>query len=337
MKRFLTPLLTTLFLLGLLWAGLWVATLMLAKQQIAAFAARSGGDFHYQLAETTSSPLQIGLVLADVQWRLPSGLVLVAPRLVLRLVPGRWRHYALESDQPVQLTAPIRQRQWQLTAQGLEAQLSLHNSQRWAVLDATLYQTTITRRTDNAPEAILQTAQAQLHLQQPSTPPTDHTQSSVSLAFAINDALFQPGLLRAMPQHLTALTLNGRLLGGLPDWRQRSAVEAWRGQGGTLELDALDFSWANLSGKLQSTLALDDHLQPEGAGTIQLFLDTTAPAPTDALDFNRFTAMLFSLMAQTDPKTGSKSVTLPLALQNRQLALGVFPLTKIPEIFWGQD
>lgn len=320
-----------------LWGGVWLATLAIAQNRLQIFAAASGTDFRYRLVGTGGNPFAVQLELADIVWRLPSGSTLTLPQVTLTLRAGSWRHYAVTSARPFELLLPrLSGIRLQLNAQGLAGRLTLHDNGRWATLTATLPQAALSQSGTPA-TPLLRMAEAQLRLAQPAEPPATHLESGLTLAFAVTDAALAPDLLRAVPQQLTALTLNARIMGEPPDWRGLPMVESWRNAGGTLELDALDFTWGNLSGLVQATLALDKDAQPEGAGTAQLMLDSKAPAPADAPVFNNIVQSVFGLMARTDPKTGVKSVTLPLALQQRQLALGIFPLAKLPEIRWGND
>lgn len=324
--------------LVMLWGGVWLATYALAQNRLQAFAAAKGADFRYRLVGSGGNPLAVQLELADVIWRLPSGSTLTLPQVTLTLHPGSWRHYAVTSSKPFELLLPaLSGTRLQLTAQGLDGQLTLHGNGRWASLAVTLPQAALAQTGNPPASPLLKMAEAQLRLEQPAEPPATHLESGLTLAFAVNDATLAPGLLRALPQQLTALTLNARVMGTPPDWRGLPMVESWRNAGGTLELDALDFTWGNLSGRVQATLALDKDAQPEGAGTAQLMLDSKTPTPTDAPVFNNVVQSVFGLMARTDPQTGVKSVTLPLALQQRQLALGIFPLAKVPDIRWGND
>jgi hypothetical protein len=325
-------------LIILLWGGLWWGTLTLARHQLEAFSARS--DFHYQLMNASGSPFRIHLELADVNWVTPSGLHIVAPHLTLSLMPGNWHRYWLDSTQPIEITLKWpNQTRWSITTEQLSADITLHTNNRWKSFAADFNQLILKRTTQSlaAPETILQTKAMQLHLEQPATPPTSHLETGLSLAIALQEAHLPPDWLHAMPQQLSALTLNTRIMGSPPDWRGLPMVESWRNEGGTLELDALDFTWSNLNGRMQATLALDKDAQPQGAGTVELMLDPTIPTSADYPVFNNTISGLFGFMAKTNAATGMKTISLPIALQERQLTLGIFPITKMPEIPWGND
>lgn len=322
------------------WAALWLLTFTIAQQQLQRFAAQSGGAFTYQQSGYGRDPFSVRLELQNVAWQLPNGMNITAPQLTLALMPGNWWRYHVVATQPVTVQAAWPQQgMLQLVTQRLDARLVLHQQRRWADFKAELQQAVLSQRSENAaaPEQVLQTASAQLVLHQPAAAPETHTETGLTIAVAVGDAIFAPGLLRTLPQHLSALTFNLRVMGAPPDWRQRAAVDAWRTSGGTLELDGLDFTWERLSGRMQATFALDAALQPQGAGTMQLFLDATAADANAPTGFANAVNMIFGLMAKTDAKTGVKSVILPLGLQSRQLALGIFPLTKLPEINWDKD
>lgn len=322
----------------LLWGGLWWGTLASARHQLEEFSARS--DFHYQLISASGSPFRIHLELADVRWLTPSGMHIIAPHLTLSLMPGNWYHYWLDSTQPIAITLKWpNQTHWSITTEQLSAELILHTNQRWQSFAADLHPLILKRTTQalTAPETMLQTNAMQLQLEQPAIPPTSHIETGLRLAIAMQEAQLPPDWLHAMPRQLSALALNARIMGSPPDWRGLPMVESWRNDGGTLELDALDFTWSNLNGRMQATLALDKNTQPQGAGTIELMLDPTMPTSADYTVFNNTVSGLFGFMAKTNPATGMKTITLPIALQERQLTLGIVPITKMPEIPWGND
>lgn len=334
MARFTRWVILIALLLSALWGGLWLLTWRLAHNQLAAFAARMGQDFSYQELPTPAGNLTaVMLELTDVALRTPAGLQMTAPRLTLALTPGHWRHYVLSSTAPVRLKVAFPAGgALQLTAQNIQASLDLHDTRRWAEFEATFQQAALARLPDGSvlPETLLQTSQLFLHGAQPAAPAAAG-ETGFNLNLAAHEATLPPGLLRVLPQTVTAVTLNARLLGTPPDWRQKSQIAAWRAAGGTIELESADFSWGALSGRLAATLALDKHLQPEGAGTAQLFLENT-PGKDDH-NSNSMLKNIFGLFAKTDAQ-GTRSVTLPLALQERHLVLGIFPLTTMPEIVW---
>lgn len=339
MRRILLISLTLAVLLTL-WAGAWWLTFLTARDQLERFAAQNSSSFHYTLAGHGGGLFSVQLMLRDVSWQTTAGFKINAPQVTLELIPGWWRHYRMQSAAPVEVTLrwPI-DRTHRVTAQRLDGTLTLHGNGRWATTTATLGDAVLAQLTATSmvPEPLLTAAEAQIRLEQPDMPPSSHLETGLNVGLAINDAQIMPRLIANIPEKLTALTLNARVLGAPPDWRGLPMVESWRNDGGTIELDGLDFNWGNLGGHVNATLALDKTAQPEGSGTAQLFYDPSAPAPAEAPTFNSVVGTIFGLMGKADATSGKKSVTLPLALRERQLVLGMFPVTKVPEIHWGND
>ncbi len=338
--RRIIPISLALAALSTLWAGLWWLTFSTAREQLERFAAQNSDSFHYRLAGHDGGIVAVQLLLRDVRWQTAAGFKIEAPEVTLELMPGWWRHYRIVSAKPVEITLrwPI-DRTHRVTAQRLDGILTLHGNGRWATGTATLGDAVLAQlaATSMVPEPLLTAAEAQIRLEQPATPPNSHLETGLGLALAVNDARIMPRLIADIPAQLTALTLNARVLGAPPDWRGLPMVESWRNDGGTIELDGLDFNWGNLGGHVNATLALDKMAQPEGSGTAQLVYDPAAPTPAEAPTFNSVVGTIFGLMGKADAASGKKSVTLPLALQERQLALGMFPVGKVPEIHWGND
>jgi hypothetical protein len=114
---------------------------------------------------------------------------------------------------------------------------------------------------------------------------------------------------------------------------------AWRDGGGTLELRGLTMRWGPVAAAAAATLALDDALQPAGAGTLRL---TGAAEAVDALAeaglIERRAAgaarALLPLMARRPADGGPPTLDVPVTLERRALALGRIPVTRLPLLDW---
>ena len=114
---------------------------------------------------------------------------------------------------------------------------------------------------------------------------------------------------------------------------------AWRDGGGALQLRNLVLAWGPLSMTASATLALDDQLQPMGAGTSRL---TGYAATLDALAasgaLSRSAAIaakaVLSLLADNPADGDSADVEVPLTLQYRTLSMRQVPLVRLPELDW---
>jgi hypothetical protein len=320
-----------LLALLLVWAGSWWMTLRLTEAHIKAWASQSPSHFQATIFARGGTPFVVELLLGQVRWQTNSGLVLQAPKLRLRLAPLNFWRYELASNDGVTITAGDTKQSFVLDARTLDAELTLNFSGYWRDFRSALQQIKLTA--DAA--AILTTEQLELRLQQPDTPPEDHTVTGLNLMAAIASARFAPDFLPSLQQEITALTLNLKIMGRPPDWRRRDAVMSWRDAGGTAELDGLDFNWGRLSGQAKGTLALDQAMQPQGSGTVRLALDPNVAGNEPEIVRNTLN-LIFGAFAKTNT-AGMKSVTLPLALQNRQLALGILPLGQMPVLNWPEN
>lgn len=142
---------------------------------------------------------------------------------------------------------------------------------------------------------------------------------------------------------ISALSLDGTVLGPLPDAvAPRLAAAAWRDGGGSVEVQVQALTWGPLTATGSATLALDDALQPMGAGTGHIvgYQGTfDALGSTGVLTHSAVKAAkaVLSLMAGVPGGPGGReqqSVDVPLTLQFRTLSMRQIPLLLLPEVEW---
>ncbi len=112
----------------------------------------------------------------------------------------------------------------------------------------------------------------------------------------------------------------------------RGWLEAWREAGGVIELQsvAVDRGASRVAGS--GTFALDRHLQPEGAMTVEVAgIDGIIESLAGAKAISGLQAL--ALRAALALGTGGKP-RLPISLQERQLSLGPLPVFKLAPIRW---
>lgn len=112
----------------------------------------------------------------------------------------------------------------------------------------------------------------------------------------------------------------------------------WRDEGGSLEISRFALLWGPLNAGGTATLALDDQLQPMGAGTARIigYRETLdALGDRGVLSHSAVTAAkaLLSLIAHTGDD-GTEEVEVPLTLQYRTLLMRQIPLLRLPELDW---
>jgi hypothetical protein len=149
-----------------------------------------------------------------------------------------------------------------------------------------------------------------------------------------------PGMVRLLGPRIASLEADGALNGPAPAGRTPAerAVE-WRDGGGSLEVRHLGLVWGPLDLTAGATLALDDQLQPMGAGSARLVgyaetLDALTAHAAISRSAATATKAVLSLMAH-NPEDGSPpDVEVPLTLQYRTLSMRQVPLVRLPEVDW---
>ena len=135
--------------------------------------------------------------------------------------------------------------------------------------------------------------------------------------------------------------LNGpwppRQSAGSPDLAERAT--AWRDAGGSLELSRVSIAWGPARLDATATLALDEDLQPMGAGTGKIAgYDAVLDAMADDAILTRSAATaakaVLLLLADTPADGEPAQVEVPLTLQFRTLSVHQVPLTRLPELDW---
>ena len=114
---------------------------------------------------------------------------------------------------------------------------------------------------------------------------------------------------------------------------------AWRDGGGALEIRRLALIWGPLDLTASATLALDEQLQPMGAGSARVvgYAETLdALAAHAAISRSAATAAkaVLSLLAHTPEDGSPPDVEVPLTLQYRTLSMRQVPLVRLPELDW---
>lgn len=150
-----------------------------------------------------------------------------------------------------------------------------------------------------------------------------------------------PGIVRPLGPSIANLEADAVLSGPFPAGGERLAEQAasWRDGGGSLEIRHLALSWGPLDLKASATLALDDQLQPMGAGNARIigFAETLdALAAHSMISRSAATAAkaVLSLLADA-PEDGSRpEVEVPMTLQYRTLSMRQVPLLRLPELDW---
>ena len=100
--------------------------------------------------------------------------------------------------------------------------------------------------------------------------------------------------------------------------------------------------WSSTRLEATATLALDEELQPMGAGTSKIVgygpaLDALATNAVITRSAAKAAKAVLTLLAHTQTDDKSDEVEVPLALQFRTLSVRQVPLIRLPEFDWPTD
>lgn len=162
-----------------------------------------------------------------------------------------------------------------------------------------------------------------------------------AMAFALQaDAVSPPPFERVLGPRIASLTADGALDGPVSQAGTPSArAMAWREAGGSLAIRHLALEWGPLDLSGSATLALDEHLQPTGAGSARAvgYADTIDALAAHGLitrSAATATKAVLALLAHNPADGGPPDVEVPLTLQFRTLSMRQLPLMRLPELDW---
>ncbi len=148
------------------------------------------------------------------------------------------------------------------------------------------------------------------------------------------------GIVRPLGPSIAQVEVDGALTGPVPPARALAdQAAAWRDGGGSLEIRRLTMAWGPLDLTATATLALDDQLQPMGAGSAHIVgyaetLDALAAHAAISRSAAVAAKAVLSLLAHNPEDGGRPDVDVPLTLQYRTLSMRQVPLVRLPELDW---
>ena len=325
-------------LLALAWTAYWSTAAARLKSWVEDWAVAErarGATVDYADLAFSGFPLELRLSAGAVRVRRPDGLAFSAARLAASAEP--WNPldiaFRLEGEPAVALPAAGARPALALAASAGagRAQMAPDGSVRALALTLANPAAGVM-----GTDALLTATALDLALDWPATPPATHTDPGLFAGLALRD-LALPGQ-PVMGATVQRADLRLTVKGAPPADFGRTAVAAWSGDGGTVELvvDAIDWGDLRLSG--DATLALDGALQPVASGTTTLIgfeylFDRLAAI--GRLQRSQATMAKTALGLLAKPTAdGALALTVPVTLQDRRLTLGPFPIAEVPPIRW---
>lgn len=252
------------------------------------------------------------------------------------IVPWNWRRFRVEASGPHQLTGIVQGRPLQVAAETGSAWLIGRVNSRGRMVEAVAEVRDLrVNQPDGDQLSTTKHVQAQLRWPDesaPSGPP------SFDLTVQASDTQLAKKITGPLGPDLRTFRLSGTLNGKPPGKLQRDALDAWRQDGGTIDIRHIVLGWGTLDLSANGTLALDAALRPLGAFTTEI---RGHRAMLSALEQNgklrrrEASAARLALDLLSKPSgngDGRRVVTVPLTAQKGRLYLGPVRLLKLPPI-----
>ena len=139
-------------------------------------------------------------------------------------------------------------------------------------------------------------------------------------------------------RRLASVGLSGRLLGWLPAGTLKTSAEAWRTEGGTLEVDGLAVDWPPLRLNGKGTVALDRDLQPILSSSCSIrglsdAIDALSARGMIRAKDGAVAKLVLGLLSRP-AADGVAELTAPVSVENRTVYVGPAALFKLPELSW---
>ena len=310
----------------------WAATRRAAGWRVAHDPPQRGG---WPLAATLRLP---NFRLRGGEAVVPDGLDWQAGALLLRSAPPRLDELRIEARGPQRLR--LGRLDLAFAADRLEGRLPLVAGvpPRGGDLLAERLRVGLPGQPEGRSGAAIRTLRASLDTRSSAT----EGEAALSLSVAAEEVMLPvlSGRQYALGPMIAEAGLEAALTGPLPSGRVSAArVAAWRDAGGVLELRGLTLRWGEVAASAAATLALDDRLQPMGAGTLRLSgaeaaLSALAEAGAIAPRAAATAARVAALLARPPPSGGPPELEVPLTLEERSVAVARVPTGRVPVLHW---
>jgi hypothetical protein len=171
----------------------------------------------------------------------------------------------------------------------------------------------------------------------PPGPPADPDHSSLDLLANVTKLKLPEDPAMPLGREILAAHLEAQVMGPVPEGAPRQALLAWSRAGGDLELRRLEGVYGSIWFNGDGTLALDDALQPQFAGSFSVTgfgsaLDRLAAAGVLAPGSAQMAKLMLAAMATNDG--GLTRVKLPLTVQDGALSMGPVRLATLRPLDW---
>jgi hypothetical protein len=258
-----------------------------------------------------------------------------AERADLEMRPWDWWTYRLDVFGTHRFAVPDGAGQLLLTARPATAFVVAEIDGRGRVSRAALHADGL-QLNDAEGTELLAAAQMRGTAQMSGADVAAHDRTSLDLTLQATDVTLGPPIQSPLGARLAEVGLAAAVRGALPETLQRDAVDAWRQDGGTVDLTHLYLTWGALELRANGTVTLDERLRPLGAlsaeikgyGETLTALEQARILPRRAAAGSR---IALDLLSRSDGNA-RRVVTVPISAQNGALFLGPVRMVRLEPI-----
>jgi hypothetical protein len=171
----------------------------------------------------------------------------------------------------------------------------------------------------------------------PKTPPKSHQDPLVTISISGADLVIPPDHAAPFGPKLKKLIGVMRVLGRVRLDDPNAAIEAWRRDGGAVDIDDFRIVWGPLDLKASGTLALDEQTRPLGAFSADIrgfthVVDSLAASGIIETGAAAMAKISLGLLAKPAKDGGPPVLSIPLTAQNGRLYAGPLKILDLPPL-----
>ena len=323
-----------------LWCLLWIVAAMSCPYFVksAAEEARAKGQtLSYDALSISGFPLSFRVQFTNLTWHDATGKQAQAGNIVFVAAPwlGRSLDVTFSNGVTVSLPAPSPKDPLLMRGVSGDARVTIagDNRLRFGHLHITSVEAARPSRT------LFAATNLDIRATLPDKEPKDHTEAGLSLSGHTENLTIADANALPFGNKITTATIALRVMGALPDFRDKASVMAWNNASGVIEWDTLDLTWGQLKLAVKGTLGLGNDLQPQGAfsGSVEgqeVLVKNVLGKKWLGKNGGSLLNAASKLFSNPDQETRKPAIDVPLTLQESSLFLGPLKVLSFPRLEW---
>ncbi|HEU0117399.1 MAG TPA: DUF2125 domain-containing protein, partial [Alphaproteobacteria bacterium] len=256
---------TTVVVLSVGWWGAWSIAASQYRHVIDGWI-EAGKAQGYQISYGDRSlfgfPRHVVLRFTNVEWKDNNNVLFHADDIDIAALPWRWDVFDAKFKKHVQITAPMDETHaLVLGGEDGRARVALDKDGFWRYSRVSLNNASF----GQTPNFLVTATSLKAEAARPEEEPKGHKDVGLTLKAEAENVMLPTAMPSPFGLQMPEFAVDMRVMGPAPDFRKRSAVDAWNKDMGVVEFDNLHMNWGPLKLAARGTMGFDDDLQPEGA------------------------------------------------------------------------